>query len=510
MSMVLKIPMRSPCLIVPDTWYWDEKERAETMALCKDLFRCPDNDHVCPSKVSHVYEHVVAAHKTSAHAKETQAERLCAHFMLDPRCVREASRCPTAAGFRALFSAMKQRTAALHSIDRLPLDVLVHEIYARLDVTSKRACRVVWRRVRKATVIVADEQEWGARLARRNRIPYYFQDFPSKKLRRFLQWCHDDFLAPLAHLFWPTCAPSRDFAGFALEVAAMGGAERVYRECLGFVKNYQRHEGHYWPVQGGKVETTAEEAAAFHTALCAGQFHFIDRMFGRMWTPKFWERIFSDGYAAPVFTPALYPRPAVTHWIEARNEFALGKWADEILARKLHFAFNGLARESHSSYYTLSDPDATAWDASPAVRADLEACAKAGIVSVLDRFKEGSTWTTHTVEVIYTDNPSPNAIAGLEWFYNHKRAVLKPNMCMQLRDLRELPHISVLDWFHKKGLLNLTFFEEWLFVQSARDPALRKWLCEASPRAAQWHYDERHTQEAAERMVAEWTAFDSW
>jgi hypothetical protein len=469
MTHALRIPMRTPCLPVPDTWYWDPKERAETMALAEELFKLPDKAHVCPTKPHGMYENVVAGHRASAQSAQGQPERLCFYTLLNPVCAKQAKQCPTAAAYVAVLTAMKQRTAALHSIDRLPLEILLHEIYARLNVTEKRACRVVWRRVRAATQVEKDTHDWERRLRQRAFTPYYLIDNPTMQ-RRFLQWAHDDFRTSLSRRFWPNCVPSRDLAKLALEAAAMGGAYMVYRECLGFIKTY-------------RLTTQKEEAVAFHTALCAGQFGFIERAFGWIWTSLFWDRVFSDGYASAFAWKTFYRSTAVTHWIEARNEYALGKWADEIVARKLHVGFAGLMSTQLTFMASfLEDRDPTAWDASPSVRAALVACANAGIVSVLDRFKEDSTWTERTLSDVLTARGSPQA---LSWFRKHRPAYFSPELGAEQAARLRPPY--VLQWFLSEGLLDLTEWEPHLFGYSDDSSPLRKWLCSVSPRAAHWH-----------------------
>jgi hypothetical protein len=473
MTHTLRIPMRTPCLSVSEEWYWDKHERAETMALCKDLFHCPDNDHVCRAKAVHIYEHVVAAHQASVRAKDSQPERLCAYFMLDPRCVRDMKRCPTAAGYRALFSAMKQRSAALHSIDRLPFEILLHEIYPRLNISGQRACRVVWRQLAKRTpplkkdpldLVSRFQNAWGL---------YY-----SGHCHQFLQWAHDDCLTALSAKFWSAAgSPTRAQAGVALIMAAMGGAANTYTTFL---------------------ETPAEEAHAQHTALCAGQFAFVERVFGRLWQAPFWDRIFENGYAPPPNIRTLYSMPVLDEWIRARNEFALGKWADEIVKRRLHVGYRCVPDERG----LVRQPDVTAADASPAIRSSLLKCAEECIVPVLERFKEGTTWTSDTIKQILRHN----CLRSLDWFYTHKRDIIQANACVHA-GVSTLP---IIEWFYTKGLLDVDAHFDWLWARSEHSRDLRRWLLRVSPRALEKMYGKGTPWGQAEAMVGEWTAFEGW
>lgn len=496
MTHTLRIPMRTPCLGVSEEWYWDKHERAETMALCKDLFHCPANDHVCREKAVHIYEHVVAAHQASVRAKASQPERLCAHFMLDPRCVRDMQRCPTAAGYRALFSAMKQRSAALHSIDRLPFEILLHEIYPRLNISSQRACRVIWRQLAKCTPPLKKDPL--ALVDRFRRTWYYGAEtglYYSDHCHQFLQWAHDDCLTALNAKFWSAAgSPTRAQAGVALVMAAVGGADCVYETALSIIQVYERQKPNIYQ----QSETPAEVAHALHTALCAGQFAFVERVFGRMWQASFWDRIFENGYEAPPGIRTLYAGSVLHNWIVEQNTYALGKWADEIVARRLHVGYRCVPDERG----LVRQPGATASDASPAIRGSLLLCAREGIVPVLERFKDGSMWTPDTVEEILPIVRPIRVIRSLEWFYKHMRDIVQQDACVKMLGGCEL---SIIEWFYAKGLLNVDKHLDKLQQRARRDRAFGRWLERIRPRAA-----AATPAGQAEAMVGEWSAFAGW
>jgi hypothetical protein len=362
---------------------------------------------------------------------------------------------------------MKQSAAALHSIDRLPLEILVEEIYARMNVTEKRACRVVWRRVRASTPQEQDTHDWIAMIKRRDQ---HYQGSRSKSPQQLCQWAHDDFLRPVQTLFElliPTgysSSAQHHYQKIVFEVAAMGGADKVFSHYLGILCR-------------DPSNTEVAKTVAYRAGLCAGQFAFIERTFGFVWTKPFWNAVFTDDSRSPRWGVTFFPKNVIKHWIEAKNEYALGKWADEVIARRLHVGYAGCL----PFCLVQRDRDSTAWDASTTVCGQLLDCAVAGIFSVLDRFKDGSTWTKQTLFAVLDRGRSTRA---LDWFHTHRPTYFSPNMSLARGDIN---NVTVHEWFFQKGLLELEKYERFLFTVSSTFSPLREWLCSVSPRVAHWH-----------------------
>lgn len=217
------IKLKTPCREIDINALVASKQEILETALTA----CTDAFHACPVPVPHdeLFDRVRDEYERCM--RQPDADK----FRVSVSCPRYRSgdrvKCFEYALQRELLKAMKTL------LPILPMDLLLNEIYTKLDVMTQRA----WR--------IADRRIW---LATRARVPAYSFPWASGAFRgypwmtRFFQQCQrafDDELIGFTRRRDPTGKDDREYA----QAAAIGGAVHVFRFL------YEENKGAIAPIE---------------------------------------------------------------------------------------------------------------------------------------------------------------------------------------------------------------------------------------------------------------------